>query len=666
MAGLSRHVPRDGEGPNVGRVEKIVLFAPLPPKENGIADYVLEQLPYHHGFADTMVVIDNGDPEPTGVPPGVTVLRLAEYLRQRQALTCFPHLYHVGNNLDHGYMLPVLYSTPGAVVVHDLGLHHLIDTQTLEQGNLEGYAWALWQQYGRFGKLLGQQFLDYRVKGQAMPHELTLNGAIIGAAQQVIVHSNYSANKIRSEWPGKYVTVIPHHLSPTIQAYNRARRPDYRKALGLPEKGALITSLGFINRHKQIETVLQALARLKSEGLAFTYVLAGKCRREEYDVFADIERLNLSDRVIVTGYLDEDAFFKHVAAADLVLNLRYPSWGETSGTMTRALGMGRCCVVVDIGPFAEIPSSCAVKVAWDKLFADNLCNSIRSLVASPELRAGYEVAARDWISTTHSIRSTTDAYHCVLEKVRPGQGVLGWRFGQLGTGVSVFHDKRNVENWLQQDTVKLRSIVEQSGGHLWWRESLLPLAAGDEPIGVFAPPASPALAVLSERFGYAPDHILRLDLEPLTNDALDPMAHGTYPRLLALLSMQRVADDPVAWLAALNWRLRVNGELVLSLRMDLPPEKGSRELPMTLSAWRIYLEAAGFEVLAACEAPADITYSGLEPDSVEPTFRVRKLTERIDRFPKPHYPAAPARHLILARLKDGLPKRTADTAEAQP
>ncbi len=49
-------------------------------------------------------------------------------------------------------------------------------------------------------------------------------------------------------------------------------------------------------------------------------------------------------------------FNGYIAACDIVLNLRYPTVGESSGTLQRALGMGKAVVVSDVGSFSEYPS----------------------------------------------------------------------------------------------------------------------------------------------------------------------------------------------------------------------------------------------------------------------------------------------------------------------
>ena len=44
-----------------------------------------------------------------------------------------------------------------------------------------------------------------------------------------------------------------------------------------------------------------------------------------------------------------------MAACDVLVNLRYPTMGETSGSVIRALSLGKPLVVSDVGWFSELP-----------------------------------------------------------------------------------------------------------------------------------------------------------------------------------------------------------------------------------------------------------------------------------------------------------------------
>ncbi|WP_298636811.1 glycosyltransferase [uncultured Umboniibacter sp.] len=392
---------------------KLVVFCPLPPKPNGIADYFYEQIPYLAAATELRIVVPNDQDEVAPTPDGVSVYRLAEYLHTRDDFEGFRHLYHVGNNGDAVYLLPVLLSTPGTVVIHDLNLHHLMDLTTLAQGRHDSYSMALHHDYGVLGQRLGEGTTKRGFKGTFSTSQLLLNASVIDNADRVIVHSNYAARIVSARQ--REVTVIPHHLAPEIDQYDIANKLSYRDELGLPRNKAIFTSMGFIAKAKQIRAVLEAVKTLKDQGEAVLYVLAGQCKPHEYDVFADIKALGLENDVLVTGFLTETEFYQYLGASDFIVNLRYPSGGESSGTLTRALGMGLACVVINTGPFAEIPESCAIKLNYHEEFHEQLASALQRLIQMPDEALKVGQAAQDWVNESHRITDTVKSYLSVVE-----------------------------------------------------------------------------------------------------------------------------------------------------------------------------------------------------------------------------------------------------------
>ena len=66
------------------------------------------------------------------------------------------------------------------------------------------------------------------------------------------------------------------------------------------------------------------------------------------------------------GYVDERRLWELMIAADVHVNLRSPTMGETSGTAIRALSLGKPLIVSDVGWFSELPSEVALKVPVDE------------------------------------------------------------------------------------------------------------------------------------------------------------------------------------------------------------------------------------------------------------------------------------------------------------
>ncbi|WOT06310.1 glycosyltransferase family 4 protein [Shewanella youngdeokensis] len=621
----------------------LIVFCPLPPKPNGIADYFAEQVPYLAKSHCLTVVIEDSHPEPLGMPGYVEIIRLTEYLANRQRYLAYKHVYHVGNNSDTQYLLPVLLSTPGVVVIHDLNLHHLIDLTTLGKGNKSAYSASLFHQYGRLGKIIGEQLDNQGWKGSFSPSELELNGSIIDSASHIIVHSQYSADRVMARGKNN-VSVIPHHLAPTIASYPRKLKLDYRRALGLPTDKLIFTSMGFIAKAKQIKAVLSSLRELKLQGLDFVYVLAGQCKQYEYDVFQDIQAAGLSENVIVTGFLSEHEFYQHLGATDLIINLRYPSGGESSGTLTRALGMGLCCVVVDIGPFAELPDGVAVKLKYNDDFQHSLTESLLSLANNADKRTAIGLAAKVWIEKTHRIDITTKMYLNCIEASEGLKSLGNVTFSeQLNQTSQYYLPKQSMCKQLTQ-----HKIFEHNGRPgLAWTESLIPLSCSNESC-LLVNFESFDSRLLVDILDYEESQLTSISIEQLFSEAY--FEHWQqYQVVNAQFPLSLFADDPIYLLCFLNGVCTLGAKLVLTVTLDLMDSEPA--ILSTPQAITEYLSASGFVVEQVVTGEQDIDFnlaSGIEPQA-QWCFTGLLWSRMIDRFPKPFYPVADSQCLLLNR-----------------
>ncbi len=575
---------------------QVVVFCPLPPKPNGIADYFAEQIPYFSRTTKVTVVVENTHPAPTGIAANVTILYLEEYMWQQHKYADIPHIYHVGNNPDTQYMLPVLLSKPGLVVVHDLNLHYLIDLTNLSHGDKDSYTLALQNNYGELGTVIGQQLSKFGWKGGFMPHELMMNASIITAAERILVHSKYSADKIAALGHSN-VSIVPHHFSPAARQYQPKLKMQYRGELGLPGNKPVITSMGFIAKAKQIKEVLTALAALKQKGVEFTYVLAGKCKPHEYDVYQDIADSGLSDNVTVTGFLNEDEFFKYMLASDFIVNLRYPTGGESSGTLTRAMGMGLCSVVVNIGPFIELPEDCAVKLNWDENFSENLQLCLQRLIEDKQYRVTFGKNAQKWVERTHNISVTTSAY---LKEAAKLNDSTVFNTKALNNIQHCYLIEQQVINWRRANHVNADS------SNVWWQANLVPISAPSV-LSISANPVHQA-TILTSLFGYQESQITKLTPAQLSQHDITT----TYPLVVCDASLVDVAQSPVNWFAQLNKLLEIGGKVVISL---LNPELGSgvaindtsSEYSLDRASVKRFIQAAGFSIDNTVAGPLDVS-----------------------------------------------------------
>jgi hypothetical protein len=104
-----------------------------------------------------------------------------------------------------------------------------------------------------------------------------------------------------------------------------------------------------------------------------------------------------------------------MAACDVCVNLRAPTMGETSGTVIRALTLGKPLVVSGVGWFAELPAAVALQAPPDEHEAETLEAALELLTTRPDVRESMGAAARDLARTVHDVERVADRYVAALE-----------------------------------------------------------------------------------------------------------------------------------------------------------------------------------------------------------------------------------------------------------
>ncbi len=283
-------------------------------------------------------------------------------------------------------------------VFHDFVLHHLVAHLMLEDGkDLPRYERLLEEAYGP-GKA---RLVDLRYEGVATEFEkflFPLNEHVARVSRGIVVHNHESAALLREVAPDVRITVIPHHAGRPPDAVAGIDRVEARRRLGLDPAAFLVGHFGYVTRPKQPHAVLSGFARLSAVRPDARLVLIGSDRTGGgLELLA--RRLGIEDRMRAVGYVDLPTFYLYLRAVDAVVNLRYPSAGESSGTFARALAEGRPVIVNDLGSFAEVPHDVALKVDVDGDQAEQVGAHLVRLAEDPGHRAAIETAARAYAAT---------------------------------------------------------------------------------------------------------------------------------------------------------------------------------------------------------------------------------------------------------------------------
>jgi glycosyltransferase involved in cell wall biosynthesis len=375
---------------------ELVVFSPLPPTRSGVADYTAELLPaLGRAMAApvTVVVASERDLRPV---EGAEVVSEVEY-RRRSALHDRAHLYQLANNAHHAHVYRAALRRPGVVLLHDPVLHHLVEALTLNRGDHVGYEAVMAENYGPAGRRLAR----LRRVGVFSPWQrylLPLHRHVLDRSRGVLVHSRFAAGRLEvaADVP---MRVVPHHLSPAVSRHDGLDRTAARARLGLLPGGngddePLLLSLGFVTRAKGLDVALGALARLKDRNVACRLVVAGAADGS-VDLARSVREAGVGERVHVLGWVPDQDFFALLRAADLLLLLRFPAAGESSGVLARALGMGLPALAYDFGPPAEYPDRFVEKLPFGSDPAGVVADAVQRLLADRASLSARGAEARE-------------------------------------------------------------------------------------------------------------------------------------------------------------------------------------------------------------------------------------------------------------------------------
>jgi glycosyltransferase involved in cell wall biosynthesis/SAM-dependent methyltransferase len=299
-------------------------------------------------------------------------------------------LYHVGNNPHHDFVYETALRHPGFVVLHEANLHHLIAHLTITRDDWEGYLAECAYNGGaealEFAQRVHQLEVGPDYEGIPMTRRL------LASSKAVIVHSNFVARLTREQGFTGPIATIPHGA--WIPQTNRLVT---RNELGLDESTPLIGAFGYIKPYKRIAESLRAFRRLVKVAPRARMVLVGE-PHPEFNVDQLIRTLGLREYVRLIGYAGIDKFVEYMGTCDIILNLRYPTVGETSGSLQRALGLGKAVIVSDVGSFSELPDEICLKVAPTVGEEDLIFEYMNLLVSRPDLAAAMGQRAKNWVA----------------------------------------------------------------------------------------------------------------------------------------------------------------------------------------------------------------------------------------------------------------------------
>lgn len=231
------------------------------------------------------------------------------------------------------------------------------------------------------------------------------------AAERIIAISESTRRDVMSLYgaPGERVDVAPPGVDPVFRPLPGEQVEAFRRRRGLPE--AFILHVGTLEPRKNHVRLLQALSQLSTHPqlAGLRLVCVGGPGWSCGEIYAAVERLNLQERVIWTGYAPAEELPLWYNAAMLFV---YPSLYEGFGMpVLEAMACGTPVITSNVSSLPEAADEAGRLVSPDDV--DGLADAMRRLLADPDLRQRLRAAGLAHAATftwERTARQTAAAY----------------------------------------------------------------------------------------------------------------------------------------------------------------------------------------------------------------------------------------------------------------
>lgn len=372
----------------------LAVVSPLPPSKTGVADYMAEIIPNLSTLYQITIVTPQQEIELPVELKKVKVISLEEFRKNPSNFQRV--LYQIGNSEFHIEMLSLLKEIPGVIVLHDFylsGIYNFIDEQVKDEEiflhhlfTSHGYrGLAFHKKYGR-----GASILEYPCNYEALKNSIG-----------IIVHSKHSLSLsfcYGKETAKKFEFIaMPKSLSINIGKLDLSSKKNE------VQKNYRVCVFGIVEKTKQIERIIKcwlrsSLSKNSSCMLYFVGEISEKYLTELTDKYLCGNR---HVNIHFTNRLESEKYNEFLQIADLAIQLRADSRGETSKSLLDCLSQGIPTIINANGSLNEIPEDICIKLP-DIFTEEQLIYAIETIYTDGEKRKLISSRSKEWVGMEHN------------------------------------------------------------------------------------------------------------------------------------------------------------------------------------------------------------------------------------------------------------------------
>ena len=390
---------------------RLAFISPLPPERSGVADYSAQILPELHRYYDIDVVVTQDVIADDWIIAHCAV-RSVDYFKAH-ADRYDRVMYHFGNSPFHMHMFDLLRTIPGVVVVHDFYLSDIIYYIEHNQNRRHHWTRALLRAHGYTA--LKERFdrQDPTSLFSIFPTSID----VLAQSQGVIFHSEYAVQLAENFYPSFSRDLLKVVPLARLTAASKTKQ-EARQILGFSPEDIIVCSFGFIQPSKLSTRIADAwLASPLCHDRQCHLVFVGELADDSYaeEMRARMGRADGGERIQTTGFVSAEKYALYLQAADIGVQLRAHSRGETSAAALDCLAYGLATIVNANGSMAELPTDC-VRRLDDSFATPELTQALIDLRMDKEEREKLGASAAAYVATHHTPAAAAARYHEAMEE----------------------------------------------------------------------------------------------------------------------------------------------------------------------------------------------------------------------------------------------------------
>ncbi|HEV8428207.1 MAG TPA: glycosyltransferase family 4 protein [Pyrinomonadaceae bacterium] len=367
---------------------RIAWLSPLPPQKSGIANYSYWLVKKLRPFLDIDLYCDGRDLSDELKKNEVGVYPLTVFPQQHQWYD--ETIYHLGNNsLFHKEIYKLAWNFPATIVLHDYNLSAFMHEAFYLQADWRLYEEALDSTNGEPDR---KKTLGIIPRLRRYVGTVPMSRAIVNRSRKVIVHHRWIKEQFSD---AGHIHVIPMFAKVDAQP-GREQIESFKKRFRIDPRNFILSCLGFINTNKMPQLQVEVAKRLLAQGYPVHLIFAGETAPEVKRLQSEVEASEYRENITFTGYLDDTDYLAVLRCSDVVINLRNPSMGEGSLTLTQALAAGKPAIISDINQYREFPDRVCWKVTHDENEAQLLYEYLIVLLSNRNVREALSRNSLDY------------------------------------------------------------------------------------------------------------------------------------------------------------------------------------------------------------------------------------------------------------------------------